>query len=70
MRANAASARVAETVEPGAMETHARRTVSRRGCGPVPSVPRAEAEQLVDNPNLNYERERLILDLDPTSSAE
>jgi len=28
---------------------------------------RAEAEQVVDNPSLNYERERLILDLDPVS---
>ncbi len=29
---------------------------------------RVEAEQIVDNPNLNHERERLILDLDPISS--
>lgn len=32
------------------------------------TVPRAEAEQLVDNPNRNYERERFILDLDPVSA--
>ena len=29
---------------------------------------RMEAEQIVDNPNLNHERERLILDLDPVSA--
>lgn len=29
---------------------------------------RIEAEQIVDNPNLNHERERLILDLDPVSA--
>jgi hypothetical protein len=29
---------------------------------------RVEAEQIVDNPNLNHERERLILDLDPISA--
>lgn len=32
------------------------------------TVSRTEAEQLVDNPNFNYERERLILDLDPVSA--
>jgi hypothetical protein len=26
---------------------------------------RVEAERIVDNPNINHERERLILDLDP-----
>jgi hypothetical protein len=29
---------------------------------------RVDAEQIVDNPNINHERERLILDLDPVSA--
>jgi len=29
---------------------------------------RVEAEQIVDNPNINHERECLVLDLDPVSA--
>lgn len=32
------------------------------------TLSRVEAEQIVDNPNINHERERLILDLDPVSA--